>query len=54
MEVGARRFGDVAELYADPSKAKTVLNWQTTLGLEEMIRDSWNRQSKNPEGYEEN
>ena len=54
MEVEARRFGDVAELYADPSKAKTVLNWQTTLGLEEMIRDSWNWQSKNPEGYEEN
>ena len=54
MEVEARRFGDVAELYADPSKAKTVLNWQTTLGLEEMIRDSWNWQSQNPEGYEEN
>ena len=54
MEVEARRFGDVAELYADPSKAKTVLKWQTTLGLEEMIRDSWNWQSKNPEGYEEN
>ena len=52
MEIEARRFGDVAELYADPSKAKTVLNWQTTLGLEEMIRDSWNWQSKNPDGYE--
>ena len=54
MEIEARRFGDVAELYADPSKAKTALKWQTTLGLEEMIRDSWNWQSKNPEGYEEN
>ena len=54
MEIEARRFGDVAELYADPSKAKAVLNWQTALGLEEMIRDSWNWQSKNPEGYEEN
>ena len=48
MEIEARRFGDVAELYADPSKAKTVLNWQTTLGLEEMIRDSWNWQSQKP------
>ena len=54
MEIEARRFGDVAELYADPSKAKAALKWQTTLGLEEMIRDSWNWQSKNPEGYEEN
>ena len=54
VEVEARRFGDVAELYADPTKAKNILNWQTELGLEEMIRDSWNWQSKNPEGYEEN
>ena len=54
MEVEARRFGDVAGSTQTRSKAKTVLNWQTTLGLEEMIRDSWNWQSTNPEGYEEN
>ena len=53
MEIESRRFGDVAELYADPAKAKEKLGWQTYLGLEEMIRDSWNWQSLNPEGYED-
>lgn len=51
VEVEARRFGDVAELYADPSKAREVLKWETKLNLDAMIRDSWNWQSKNPDGY---
>jgi len=53
VEFEARRFGDVAELYADPSQAKKVLGWQTELNLDEMIRDSWHWQSKNPDGYQE-
>ena len=37
-----RRPGDVAECYADPSKAKRELGWKATHTLEEMCRDSWN------------
>lgn len=48
-----RRDGDVAMLYADPSKAKEVLNWEAGLGIDEMCRDSWNWQSKNPNGYDD-
>ncbi|MDY5435780.1 UDP-glucose 4-epimerase GalE [Peptostreptococcus porci] len=48
-----RRDGDVAMSYADPSKAKEVLNWEASLGIDEMCRDSWNWQSKNPNGYDD-
>ncbi|MDY4560825.1 MAG: UDP-glucose 4-epimerase GalE [Peptostreptococcus porci] len=48
-----RRDGDVAMSYADPSKAKEVLNWEAGLGIDEMCRDSWNWQSKNPNGYDD-
>ncbi|MCG2593057.1 UDP-glucose 4-epimerase GalE [Ramlibacter sp. XY19] len=50
-QVVARRPGDVAEYYADPSKANEVLGWQTRLGIEEMCADSWRWQSRNPRGY---
>ena len=52
-EIVARRPGDVAACYADPSKAKTELGWCAEKGLEEMCKDSWNWQSGNPNGYEE-
>jgi len=34
-------------------KAKTVLGWEAKRNLEDMCRDSWNWQSKNPNGYRE-
>ncbi len=37
-----RRDGDVAECYADPGKAKEMLNWVATKNLEDMCRDAWN------------
>lgn len=46
-----RRAGDVASCYSDPSKAKKILNWQTELTLEDMCRDGWKWQQKNPNGY---
>lgn len=46
-----RRAGDVAENYADPSKALRELGWKTTKGIDDMCRDLWNWQSKNPDGY---
>jgi UDP-glucose 4-epimerase len=37
-----RRPGDIAECYADVSKAKRELGWEAKLNLDEMCRDSWN------------
>lgn len=48
-----RRAGDIAENYADPSKAKAELGWQAQYDIEDMCRHSWNWQSKNPNGYKE-
>ncbi|TAH36661.1 UDP-glucose 4-epimerase GalE [Candidatus Saccharibacteria bacterium] len=52
-EIVARRPGDVPVLYADCSKADDELGWKTELSLEAACRDTWNWQSKNPNGYEE-
>lgn len=51
-EIIERRPGDIAECWADPSKAKEVLGWQATKGLDEMIADTWRWQSQNPYGFE--
>lgn len=48
-----RRAGDIAECYADATKAKEQLGWIAEKNLEDMCRDSWNWQKKNPKGYEE-
>ncbi|MBQ9019317.1 MAG: UDP-glucose 4-epimerase GalE [Bacilli bacterium] len=37
-----RRPGDIAECYADPTKALKVLGWKAELGIEDMMRDSYN------------
>ena len=46
-----RRSGDVATCYANADKAYKELNWKTTKTVEDMCRDTWNWQSKNPNGY---
>ena len=48
-----RRPGDIATCYADPSKSAMVLGWKAEKMLTDMCRDSWNWQSKNPNGYGE-
>mmetsp|Transcript_1106 Transcript_1106/g.2172 ORF Transcript_1106/g.2172 Transcript_1106/m.2172 type:complete len:430 (-) Transcript_1106:45-1334(-) len=52
-EIAPRRPGDVAELYADPKSAKTLLAWEAKLGTKEMCEDTWRWQSTNPMGYRE-
>ncbi|MTI88048.1 MAG: UDP-glucose 4-epimerase GalE [Balneolaceae bacterium] len=47
-----RRSGDIASCYADPSKAEKELGWTAKRGVQEMCRDAWRWQSKNPEGYQ--
>ncbi len=41
----ARRPGDIAVCYADPSLAKNKLNWQAEKSLQVMCEDSWRWQS---------
>lgn len=47
----ARRPGDVAACFADPARARELLNWQATRGLDAMCQDSWRWQSNNPQGF---
>jgi UDP-glucose 4-epimerase len=47
-----RRPGDIGTCYSNPSKALNLLGWKTELTLDDMCKDSWNWQSKNPNGYE--
>ncbi|MDM1642560.1 UDP-glucose 4-epimerase GalE [Escherichia coli] len=46
-----RRPGDIAECWSNPSKAYAELGWKAKRGLEDMVRDAWNWQQKNPNGY---
>lgn len=41
MRITGRRAGDVARLYADPSRAREVLGFEAELGLDAMCRTSW-------------
>ena len=45
-EFTARRAGDLAEMYADPSKAKAELGWQTELTIDDAMRDTINYLNK--------
>ena len=46
-----RRPGDLPTCYADPSKSAEILGWRAEKNLEDMCRDSWRWQSRNPMGY---
>ncbi len=50
--IAPRRPGDIATCYADPTKSRELLGWTAEHTLEDMCRDSWNWQSKNPMGYD--
>lgn len=41
-KIAPRRSGDIAECYADPTKAKNELGWVAEKTLEDMCKDSWN------------
>ena len=51
-KIVARRAGDIAVCYADPSAAKKILGWQAKLDVNAMCRDVWRWQSNNPSGYQ--
>lgn len=50
-QMAARRPGDVASCFADPSHACQVLAWQAKRGLQQMCEDVWRWQSGSPNGY---
>ncbi|MGB5832817.1 MAG: UDP-glucose 4-epimerase GalE [Thiohalocapsa sp.] len=50
-QVVARRAGDIAVCFADPSLARAELGWQADLGIDDMVRDAWRWQRANPDGY---
>ena len=41
-KIAGRRPGDIAECYADVTKAKQELKWKAELGIEDMCKDSYN------------
>jgi len=47
----ARRAGDVAACYANPSLAQRLLGWRAQRNLADMCTDAWRWQSQNPQGY---
>jgi UDP-glucose 4-epimerase len=51
FDLVARRPGDIASAYADPSLAKEVLGWVAKRDLQEMCSSSWVWQTNNPDGY---
>ncbi len=52
-EIAPRRPGDLAVCYADPQKSEKVLGWKAQHNQEDMCRDTWTWQSKNPNGFDE-
>ena len=51
--IADRRPGDIAECYADPSKAAEILGWRAERDLAKMCEDSARWQKMNPDGYGE-
>lgn len=50
-EITARRPGDIDECYADVNYAKKEIGFVAKYNMEDMCRDGWNWQKKNPNGY---
>lgn len=46
-EIVDRRPGDLAVCYANASKAEEELAWKAELGVDDMVRDSWNFEKNN-------
>lgn len=49
--IDPRREGDIALMYADPSKAKELLDWEAKRDLNDMCVTSYRWQKQNPNGY---
>ena len=52
FKIVERRPGDAPCMYADTSSAASFLGWRAVNGLDDICRDHWLWQRKNPKGYE--
>tara|TARA_Y100001978_G_C23673163_1_gene424936 strand:+ start:73 stop:1104 length:1032 start_codon:yes stop_codon:yes gene_type:complete len=50
-QITSRRKGDVGEVYADITYAKNNLDWNPKFDINDMCKDTWRWQSKNPNGF---
>lgn len=50
-KVVARRPGDVPACYSSSALAESKLGWRAERNLEDICRDAWNWQRRNPRGY---
>ena len=50
-QVVDRRPGDIAECWADPSRAAEVLGWRATRSIDDMTSSAWKWQTGNPNGF---
>jgi UDP-glucose 4-epimerase len=50
-QIVARRPGDVASCYADPTLALRELGWKADRSIDQMCADTWRWQSQNPNGF---
>ncbi|MDB5868715.1 MAG: UDP-galactose 4-epimerase [Polaromonas sp.] len=50
-QIAPRRAGDVAQCYANPALAQSLLGWRAKHTLADMCADTWRWQSGNPDGY---
>lgn len=46
-KIVGQRLGDIAECYADPTKAEAELGWKARRALPDMVRDAWRWQQNN-------
>ncbi|HIG40412.1 MAG: UDP-glucose 4-epimerase GalE [bacterium] len=51
LSIGPRRAGDIPTSYTDPNLALKELNWKAEKTIEDICRDAWHWQQKNPNGY---
>ena len=51
LQTLARRPGDVARTWADPTLAESLLGWRSTYDVAAMCADGWRWQQGNPLGY---
>ena len=47
----SRRSGDLAEFWADSSKASKLLSWNAKFSIDDICQDAWFWQKNNPDGY---
>ena len=52
-EIAPRRPGDLATVYSSPDRSAELLGWKAEYDLDDMCRDTWTWQSRNPMGYME-